>query len=312
MMNNIRSRIKNIAQGWDHFWFAPQDLYGVSFFRLIFGIALLGMYALRATDFSFFFLNSGVLPFDMAQAVLPEGYRSPLPFYFTSDLAMQIQSGAHYILLVLFTLGIIGRNGTWLLFVLNLGLLQRNFTIVYGADLFSSFWLLYLSLVNHNKYFSVLNLFRKNRIKINLPEMDSDLLSSVGIRLIQVQLCLSYAYTGFEKLKGTQWWDGTAVWHVIGMEEIMPYDLSFMMNFPLFIAILTMATVIFEVYFICAVCSPRLRPYWLLVGLMFHMSTAVFMDLWFFGSILSATYILFIDTKDLRFFNERYFGKFIR
>ncbi|MCB0350964.1 MAG: HTTM domain-containing protein, partial [Bdellovibrionales bacterium] len=207
-----------------------------------------------------------------------------------TDAGIYAQGLLHLVLIVGFTLGLYGRSLTWLLALVNLGLMQRNMSVVYGADLFTNFWLFYLSFVNHNQYFSLWNVICKNRKIIQ----ESDLVSTMGIRLLQAQLCLSYAYTGLEKFKGIQWWEGSAIWHVIGIDAIITRDFSFLQNVPTLVATLCMLTVIFEVYFIFAVWNKRLKYPWLLVGLVFHLSTGFFMELWFFGFIMVAPYILFL------------------
>lgn len=301
--------LKKLASGWSNFWFSPIDLYNVALFRMILGVTLLVMYLLRFQDFNLFYGDVGVVPGSLANLILPPSHQSPFPFYFVSEsLALY----AHVLFLVLllgFALGLFSRSLTWLVFLLHLSFMQRNFTIIYGADLFANFWLLYLSLVNHNRYFSILNIGRpKLHHQINLPQIDSDLLSTVGVRLIQVQLCLSYAYTGIEKLKGSVWWEGVAVWHVLGIQELMSMDLTFLQSFPLIIGALTMMTVIFEIYFPAAVLSDSVRPYWLMIGLGFHGSTAIFMNLPFFCLVMIAAYLLFIDSKSLRFAVYRFRG----
>ncbi|MEK6556658.1 MAG: HTTM domain-containing protein, partial [Bdellovibrionota bacterium] len=181
---------------------------------------------------------------------------------------------------------------------------------VYGADLFSNCWLFYLSFINHNKYFSVLNYIRHRKTFSVLPDVTSDIYSSAFVCLIQIQLSLSYAYTGIEKLKGMQWWEGSAVWYVVGMRELVAVDLSYLRYFPTAIAIMSMATVIFEVYFIFAVANKKLRPYWLLLGLGLHLGIAGFMSLPFFGIIMMAPYILFLDAQKLRLWAACFIYKF--
>lgn len=285
-MNSFKISIKD----WDNFWFGPLANYNISLFRLLFGLSILGMYLVRFVNFDFYFTDGGILPFDYALKILPEGYPSILPFFLKTDAGIRFQGILHLILILGFTLGLFGRSLTWLLAIVNLGLMQRNMTVVYGADLFANFWLFYLSFINHNQYFSLWNLICKKRKKIE----KSDMVSSMGVRLLQAQLCLTYAYTGLEKFKGNQWWEGSAIWHVTGIDDIISRDFSFLQNVPTLVASLSMMTVVFEVYFIFAIWNKRLRYPWLLVGVLFHISTAVFMELWFFAFMMIAPYLLFL------------------
>ncbi len=299
IQNPFKRRLMNACTSWNQFWFAPVDLYNVGLMRMLFGFALFFMYWQRWQNVELFYYNSGLLRSSEALSILPDYFRTSLPVFFHSDIANYYGHLAYLILLFLFAIGIVGRWGTWALCFLSLSFMQRNFPLVYGADLFSHFWLFYLSFINHNKHWSVLNL-RKGWKPSAVPSVDSDFVSSAFIRLIQIQLCLSYAYTGLEKFKGTQWWDGTAVWTVIGMQELVTADLTFLRNFPILIALISMSTVLFEVYFIFAVWSKKLRPYWLVYGFMFHFSTAILMTLWFFCSVMVLPYLLFLNSYKLR------------
>ncbi len=294
----------DFLRAWDQFFFAPIDMYNISLFRCLFGIAIFFMYLERDYAAGIFFMNHGIVPVSQALAIIPRGYKPLIPLFFQTDRGIQLQLIAQQVLIALFTVGAFGRSLTWLLFLVSLGLSQRNFSIVYGADLFANCWLFYLSFVDHNQNFSIWNLLKGTSAKAervlttggDRAIFASDTLSSFGVRLLQIQLCISYAFTGFEKLKGIRWWEGTAVWYVIGMEDLIPHDLAFMKHYPVAIAVLSMATVIFEVYFIFAVWSKKLRYPWLFVGFLFHLGTAIFMGLWYFFFVMTAPYLLFLPS----------------
>lgn len=295
----VRRKAKAAVAAWDTFFFSSIDLYNISLFRCLFGIALFFMYLERDNAAGVFFMNHGIIPINQALAIIPEGYKPVIAFFLQTDRGIQLQLIAHLVLIALFAVGAFGRSLTWLLFIVNLGLNQRDFSIVYGADLFANCWLFYLCFVDHNRYFSIWNLLKRGRQggDANGPSGDSgasDMVSSFGVRLLQIQLCVSYAFTGFEKLKGLRWWEGTAVWYVIGMEDLIPHDLAFMKHFPMAVGLLSMATIIFEVYFIFAVWSKRLRYPWLFAGFCFHLGTAIFMGLWYFFLVMVTPYLLFM------------------
>jgi hypothetical protein len=297
LMQNCLSRT---ICAWQKFWFAPRDLYNVSVFRACLGAIMFVMYSIRHVDIETFFFNNGLLPAARALEILPEFYRSPLPFFFHSDSANYWGHIALLAGLALLTFGVIGRSLTWVVWVLHLGFMQRNFSLVYGADLFANFWLLYLCFINHNRHLNVLHLFCRNKRAISVPDISSDMVSSAFTRLIQIQLTVCYAYTGIEKLKGLQWWEGTAVWYTLGMRELVAWDLTFLRQIPLAIGVLSMAPMIFEVYFPMAMANRKLRAPWLLFGVMFHLGTAIIMDLWFFCLVMTVAYLLFVDSNFLR------------
>jgi hypothetical protein len=120
------------------------------------------------------------------------------------------------------------------------------------------------------------------------------------VRLMQIQLCVIYVYTGMEKLKGHPWWKGSAVWGVLGNHQMMLFDLSFLQQWPLIIAAMTHLTLIFEIYFAVLVWIRPLRNYVLLFGLAFHAMIGFSMGLFFFSAGMMSAYVLFADPNWLR------------
>ena len=134
---------------------------------------------------------------------------------------------------------------------------------------------------------------------IDDPSDWNNLVSSTFFRLMQIQICIIYAYTGFEKLKGATWWDGTALWTVFANPQFVNYDFIFLRNFPLFFAIGTFVTIVFEVYFPAMVAFRKTRHLWLGLGIVFHTAIAILISLWPFSLIMMSVYFLFLDKETL-------------
>jgi hypothetical protein len=304
-MSKLKTEIKNLTAAWDRFWFAPVDLYNLALFRCVFFCVLFVMYVLRFFEIKLLFYNEGLMPFALAKEFAPPFY-APLFYWFpTSNVGILTAYLVFLVLLLLGALGFLRRWSTWLVLALHLAFLQRNYTVIYGADLISSFWLFYLSLADHSRGFRV---WKSEACPV--VHQQNDLLTSVAYRLIQIQLCITYGYTGLEKLKGTSWWEGTAVWKVLGNTQLAPMDFSFMVRFPVLIALMTYSTLLFEIYFPVAVWYKPLRKYWLSLGAAFHLVAAWSMGLHFFSLLMIVAYIPFISSQTWREFLAR--AKFSR
>ena len=125
-------------------------------------------------------------------------------------------------------------------------------------------------------------------------------LESVALRFLQIQVCVIYGYSGFEKLKGTLWWRGEAVWYALANSQIARFDFSWLSRFPLLIVIATYTTVLWEVYFPILVWLKPIRKYVLLFGILLHLSIAFTVCIPFFGALMISTYILFLDEDELK------------
>lgn len=302
----IKKEGEKLYRLWNDFWFSPQDLLPISVFRFFFCFSLFVFHCIRFLDYEFFYSEKGILPYATLAKVVPESFVAPIPW---EALAAHPTIGwllhlAFLIGLLLLALGVIGRNGTWIVFILHLVFIKRNPMIIYGADLTSTAFFFMLCFTQCNEYLRVrLPWQKKGRAFLDFSPSEqskSDLLGSVGIRFIQVQLCIIYAYAGFEKTKGPTWWKGDAIWNSLGNGQLTTIDFSFLQYFPVFIAFMTFATIIWETYFIFLVWYKPLRYYILGFGVFLHIGIAISLNIPFFSLLMVCAYLVFLEGKTLR------------
>jgi hypothetical protein len=126
-----------------------------------------------------------------------------------------------------------------------------------------------------------------------------DVVSNSFYRVIQIQLCVIYAYTGFEKLKGNTWWDGTALWSVFANPQMVIWDMTWMSHFPLVIVFITFTTVLFEIYFPVLIWFEKTKRAFLYFGMVFHFGIGLLMSLFSFAFVMLAPYFLFLNSAEL-------------
>lgn len=283
--------MKSVLRAWDEFWFADRDLKALALFRIFLTGTMALMYLDRQFDIEIFYSANAMLPRGLSLSVIPNYYRPVFEWFFWNDAQAGIFHGLLVLGLLSLCLGIGGRVLTALVWVLNIGFLHRNYSIAFGADVIGNIFLFYMIFTRACDQLSLWNWVRTR--KWNREIELQDLCNSMFYRLIQVQLCVIYAYTGFEKLRGMSWWDGTALWTVLANPQMVVTDLTWMRNFPFVIVVLTYVTVLFEIYFTPLVWNPKTRRWILILGVFFHLGTAVMMGLWGFGLVMISTYFLF-------------------
>lgn len=276
----------------NYFLFGRNNFEQLSIFRIILCSTLFYMACFRQLNIDQLGLAS-LIPRDMALTVFPDFYRPFVQWFFWPD---NYVGAVHMVLIVLLFLATIGLTNRPLLFVtwiLHQGILNRNYAILFGADVIGGLFLFYLCFTNCTEYLSVRNLVFKKIKKIADTDV-TDFLSSTFFRIIQVQLCAIYMYTGFEKLKGNTWWDGTALWTVFANPQFSQYDFKFLSHTPLFFAISTFLSIVFEVYFAPMMMNKTYRVYWLIAGVIFHISIGILLGLMAFSMVMISTYVLFL------------------
>lgn len=244
-----------------------------------------------------------LIPSAHAFDVFSDFYKPAIKLFFWPD---SLASEVHLVYIGLLALALLGLSNRLLMiftWIIAQGFIQRNFSVLFGADVIGTLFLFFLSFTRCNEYFSFRRFFRKKPVFFN-PKSWSDQLSTVFFRLLQLQLFTIYAYTGFEKLKGSTWWDGTALWTVLVNPQFTSFDLLFLKNFPVIFAIGTFVTIIFEVYFWVMVSNKKTRILWLWLGVVFHLMIGVLLGLMTFSLVMISTYVLFIYRSNLRHFME--------
>lgn len=288
--------LKDLLKAWDKFFFDPVSTLPLGLFRFLFGLNALIMYSIRIKDWRFYFTDEGFVQAKDAATTLPEFFQSPLAWVPQNEA---LTLGLHIVFLIallFLCVGLFGRVAAIVAMWLHVVFMQRNYGIVYGADIISAFLFFTLALTDNDRSFSLRALLgRAKKPTGTLNQM----LTTVGVRFLQIQICVVYGYTGLEKMKGPSWWDGTAVWAVLGNRQLMMFDTSWLREIPLIIVFATFTTLLFEIYFPVLVWLDKTRRWLLLFGVALHAGIAVSVGLVFFSVAMVSTYFIYIPPESL-------------
>ncbi len=292
---------------WNKFWFEPMDLTGVALTRVVFGLTLFFTYIFRFENLNLLTSDALVVK-EKALLLYPEFMRPSFSWTFWPDsLAITVHI-LFCLLIFLWTFGVGGRVLGILLWVIHMGFIQRNYAIVFGADVMSAVFLFYLVFIKTPGSIKNFSLIRNPKDFLN-KNKESDWLSISFLRLLQIQMCVIYAYTGFEKLKGSTWWDGTALWSVFANPQMVWVDMSFIQKMPLIIPVAAFMTIVFEIYFPPAMFSKKTRVPWLIAGFFFHIGIAFFMQLWSFSFVMLAIYFIYLSPEEIKSLFNHFWNK---
>lgn len=294
-MNTILKTISEVWAGWNKFWFDSRSdgqLLSLAAFRVVFYSVMLFFYFTRAFDVEFFFSESGLLP---------SSYRANLEIFkfhptilagLENTLLLHTMHSLFLLTLLFCAAGFLTRISCIAAFLLHLMFLNRNMSVMFGVDMIGTFYMLYMCFARSNAYLSV-----DSRLFSLKPKQTE--LSHIALRLMQIQLCVIYAFSGLEKLKGVRWWDGSALWDVLSMGNMQRWDLSFVAHAPILLAAGVYVVLFWEIYFPILIWVKKLRNPMLLFGVGMHIGIFLFMNLPSFGAMMISLYILFLDPEEL-------------
>jgi hypothetical protein len=284
-------------QAWSRFFFSPLDPLPLGVFRFVFGLNAFIMYSVRFLDWKFYYTDVGMVSSAWATEIVPEFFHPAFTWYPSTPLAAVVMHSGFLLSIAFLCVGFFGRWAALSAYILHLAFIQRNYSIIYGADLVNTFFFFSLALSDNDRAFSL----RKWLGWVDQSSSQlSAKLSTVAVRLLQIQMCVIYAYTGLEKMKGKEWWDGTAVWAVVGNTQLMMFDSSWLKHFPLLIAGATFSTLIFEIYFPVLVWPKATRKWTLVFGVMLHTMIGLTVGLVFFSVAMISTYFVFLHADTLK------------
>lgn len=116
----------------------------------------------------------------------------------------------------------------------------------------------------------------------------------LGLWMMRVQLLLAYGVTAVHKLGGTLWPTGRALGVVVGDEAFGPDAL---LQWPLLAQGLTWGVLALQVLFPVLIWWRGLRPWLLGCGALFHLGTALWMDIPEMGLAFVAAYGLWLPEE---------------
>lgn len=289
--------MRSMIKIWDDFWFHSDSAFQVRIFRSIFSFILLGFYFTRSFDLDFFYSEAGILQSRVIAEVIPAEYRYSILNIFKSSTYLLIIHTLFLASLGAMCIGFFVRTSNILALALHLSFLHRNMAPVYGVDSIATYYLFYLAIAAFGP--AVGGAQVTGRI--------SSYLSSMAFRMMQIQLCVIYAFSGFQKIRGPYWWNGDALWYSLVNSQISRWDFSWIASYAWLMGLLGVATYIlllWEVYFAALVWMKKAR-YWALgIGIVFHLSTGILLQIPFFGAAMVSIYLLFLNPHELKKLSE--------
>lgn len=297
---------RSMSNSWNRFWFTPSDPATLGAIRICAGLSLLYVYLACLPDLLSFIGPHSWIDATALQKLseLPGGggHRWGWSIYYFVQAPAALWA-LHVVFLgsiVCFTLGYWTRLMSVLVWAGHLCFIHRAFLTWSGMDTVLAMLTFYLMLTPAGAALSV-DALRRRGIGITRLSWEAN----VGIRLIQIHTCVIYLCAGLAKLQGARWWDGTAVWSVMMMQEFAPYDLSWLGHLgdvPCMVIsnVGVLLTLGMEISFCFLIWNVKLRPVLLIMALVMHAGIGMFMGMGSFGAVMLTGCLAFVAPGEVR------------
>lgn len=288
--------LRQLWDGWNQFWFAPQSPLPMAVFRIFFGLHVIMFVVLLYPDLATWYGPHGLV----SQGANNEWLNGER-FSVLNWLPQTMGSVYGVFLLLLITAitttcGLFTRTSLIVLAVMLFSIHHRNLIILNSGDLFMRLSSLYLLFSHCGDALSVDNLLKK---RFGQPPPPS---ASPGWaqRLVQIQLCMVYAHSFFGKINGETWLSGTALYYVGRLQDFQKLPAPMIFDNILMINLLTWATLIIEFALFTFVWIKDFRYYVLAAGVLLHLGIEWTMNIPLFETQMICAYVVFVDANDLQ------------
>ncbi|MEU9029920.1 HTTM domain-containing protein [Streptomyces sp. NPDC048383] len=133
-------------------------------------------------------------------------------------------------------------------------------------------------------------------------EMVGNVVHAGAMFVIAAQVCLIYAASGWYKIQGSLWQEGSALYYVLHLGNVTPWPAlsHFIASSGAIVLLLTYGTVLVEVAFPFTLFSTRLRTVMVLIMMSMHAGIGILLGLPYFALTMVAADLLFLPTVLLR------------
>ena len=308
---------RSVARGWAGFFFAPADPRPLGLMRIAVGLLLFWSLATMAPDLR---ANLGSHGWAEPDVVRQYYYGAPEPpaepghdpdhnhpgggegrspwawsfWFLVPDALLPVAWGACLVVLAGFALGFQSRITAPLAWAIAVSTARRMPVLLFGFDNIVATWALYLAVCGASGQAFSLDRWLARRRGAPAGPPAPTVSANLGLRLIQLHLCLIYGAAGLAKLRAPQWWDGSALEMILLISEFRRFDLTWLIAYPGFLAVATHGALALEVAYPVLVWVRPLRPLLLVGAIAMHVSIDLTLGLTEFGLAMIAGNLAFL------------------
>jgi predicted DCC family thiol-disulfide oxidoreductase YuxK len=290
---------------WVRIWFQDRSTAPLEITRIGVGGALLLHYAMATPYLLMFWGDDGWLPRALIDRTSAGPWMQSVFFYFSAPWQWYAFHSLFLLCCAALMLGWRTSLFKWLVLIGHISYDYRNPDLVYGVDAIAACLLTILCFAPTGR---ALSLDRVREVRLAKrqdlaarPPIYTSRWAFACTRLMQLQMAVLFFFSATDKLRGEDWWDGSAVWQVFVAND---YYNGFMLD--LFASqywlanIATYGTVLIEIAFPFLVWQRRSRPYALAGAIFLHLQFAFLMNLYYFSFVMIMGHMSFVRRDWLR------------
>src|SRR5579871_3497690 len=188
--------------------------------------------------------------------------------------------GLSYVLSLCFLLGgLFTRRSAFFTWLLHWSFANTGFCGSYGADMYAHLFLFYFMWIPCGNALSLDRFFGR-------ASGEPSFQARLGLRVLQLHMCISYLASGLEKASGTQWWNGEVMWRALTTPGYSISDFHWLAAVPVLPMVSGIVVMVVEIFYCVMDWPQKTRLLWVVATCALHLGIAIFLRLHIFGLLM--------------------------
>jgi hypothetical protein len=297
-INYCRTLASESLRVWDRFWFSPRDPVVLGAIRVCSGLMLLYTHFVWGLKLETFLGPRPFIEYGALRDVYDGAWATFWPL-----VSQEWVATVHYVclgVLALYTIGLWTRVTSILALVITISYANRLFFATFGLDQINAMLTFYLAISPCGAALSVDQFQSGRRTGTDPWTAAPSIGANIGIRLIQLHMCVIYLFAGLAKLEGLSWWEGYAMWQGFANYEYQTLDMTWLARHDYVWNFMTHATIVWEISYCSLIWFPLLRPLVIGMAVVTHIGIGLCLGMWTFGLIMLVGNAAFVSATLLR------------
>lgn len=298
-----RRWVSDAADGWNRFWFTPAEPHTLALLRILAGAMMLYTHLVWALDLEAFLGPDSWTTRDHWNRFHEQSWAWTHLWWFEwSRPLLWTQHLGGIIVYAMLMLGLVTRPVCVLAWVITVSYCNRLSGALFGLDQVNAMFAMYLMVGPCGDAYSVDRWRASRRAGGRLLPPRASIGANVAIRLLQLHMCVIYLFGGLAKARGTDWWDGSAMYWALVNYEYQSLDVTWLARSPWLLSLLTHLTVFWETFYCCLIWPRWSRPVVLAMALAVHGGIAICLGMITFGVAMIFGNLAFVHPRTVRRF----------
>lgn len=295
-MNTAPLSLAPFVRGWNRFFHDPTDVRICGILRIGYAVVLLANVLVWAPDLERWFAGDGVLPMSASRFLVDPESRTLFEWLPPTPGAVWACYGLLVLQVLLLGLGVLPRFQAAGIFFWLITFQHRNMLLWDGQDSLFRLFAFFLIFLPSDRFLSI-DAWRRRRA--GLPAKPT-VAPAFALRFFQIQMTVMYFAAGWEKLSGTDWLGGEALYYVARLDDFFGHYPApeFLFAYMPLVRWATWAILFGELALPLSLWFRETRLTAVLLAFLFHLGLEWTMNLFLFPWIAMVGLLSFLEPGD--------------